>query len=89
MDMLSEIKFWQQVMTDAQRTVICSPEMESRCKGFVEARGLAGIITVKASPVVPNDRLIVLDEQALQAANHQAMTRPIRLWPDERHSDTR
>jgi len=47
---VTEIRFWDQVMTDARRTVICSPENESRCKGYVAARDLTGIITVVANP---------------------------------------
>ena len=62
---LTELRFWQQVIGDARRTVLCPPEMESRCKGYVDARGLGGVITVKASPVCPDDRLYVMDEQAL------------------------
>ena len=65
MDLLSEVRFWQQVIGDAKRTVLCSPEMESRCKGYVDARGLGGLITVKASRAVPDDRLYVIDEQAV------------------------
>ena len=80
-DTLTEIRFWQQVMTDAKRTVMCSPEMESRCKGYVAARGLAGLITIKASPAVPDDKLLVIDEQALAADWAEMTARPIRLRP--------
>ena len=72
---LTELRFWQQVIGDARRTVLCPPEMESRCKGYVDARGLGGVITVKASPVCPDDRLYVMDEQALMAS----VNRPLRL----------
>ena len=34
---------------DAKQTVICPPELESRCKGYVEARGLGGLITIEAN----------------------------------------
>lgn len=64
---LTEVRFWAQVIGDAKRTVICSPDLESRCKGYVEARGLAGLITVQASPYVPDDRIFVVDEQAIGA----------------------
>ena len=74
-DPLTEIRFWQQVIGDSRRTVLCPPEMESRCKGYVDARGLGGVITVVASRACPDDRLYVMDEQALMAS----VNRPLRL----------
>lgn len=80
-DVLTEIKFWSQVMTDAERTVICPPDLESRCKGYVDARGLGGLITVKASPSCPPNQILVLDERAVEASLREAVARPIRLRP--------
>lgn len=74
-DMLTEVRFWSMVATNAKRTVMCSPEMESRCKGYVDARGLSGLITVKASRAVPDDRVFVIDEGAVEAT----LSRPFRL----------
>ena len=74
-DPLTELRFWQQVIGDARRTVLCPPEMESRCKCYVDARGLGGLITVVASRACPDDRLYVMDEQALMAS----VNRPLRL----------
>lgn len=65
--MLTEIKFWSQVMTDAKRTIFCSPENESRCKGYIAARGLSGLLTVIVSPAVADNRLFIVDEQAIRA----------------------
>lgn len=67
-DMLTEVRFWAQVVGDAKRTVMCPPDLESRCMGYVAARGIEGLITVKASPMVPADRIFVIDEQAIGAA---------------------
>ena len=66
-DVLTEARFWAQVIGDSRRTVVCSPENESRCKGWVDARGLAGLIKVVASPLVDDRMLMVIDEQALDA----------------------
>jgi len=77
-DVITEVRFWAQVIGDAKRTVICSPEMESRCKGYVDTRGLAGIITVMASPACPDDRLYVIDDQAIMAG----LDRPLRVYLD-------
>jgi len=71
-DALTDVRFWMQVLTDARRTVLCSPENESRCKGYVDARGLAGQFTVIASPIVSDDHLIIVDEQALEATTNKA-----------------
>lgn len=74
-DMLTEVKFWAQVMTDAKRTVICSPDLESRVKGWVDARDMGGLITVHVNPCCPEGRILILDEGAIQASRNQAMDR--------------
>lgn len=82
-DVLTEMRFWSQVMTDARRTVFCPPEWESRCRGFVDARGLGGLITVVATPLCPPNRIIVADEQAMEASWRQTLQtwRPEPLYP--------
>ena len=77
--MIDEIRFWQQVLTDSERTVICNPDLESRCKGYVAARGLEGVITVEASPACPVDQIFVFDHNALEANLRQVLARPIGL----------
>lgn len=76
-DTLTEVRFWAQVIGDAKRTVMCPPDLESRCKGYVAARGLEHLITVQANPYCPGGRLFVIDEQAIQAS--VTRTRKIRL----------
>lgn len=66
-DALTDVLFWAQVHHDGRRTVLCSPENESRCKGYVDASGLAGSITVMASPAVRDDQLVVIDPGAIAA----------------------
>ena len=78
-DELTEVRFWAQVMGDAKRTVICNPEYESRVKGWIEARGMGGLITVQATPVCPIDRTYIVDEQAIQAAFDEVVSRPIHI----------
>lgn len=79
MDVLTEARFWAQVIGDARRTVYCSPENESRCKGYVAARGMAGIVAVVASPAVPDDRLLVVDDSGIEADWREASRGPIRI----------
>jgi hypothetical protein len=79
---LTEALFWAQVLTDAQRTVICPPEWESRCKGYVDARRLGGLIKVIASPWIPGDRIVVMDEHVIEASWRQALQRtPLVPYP--------
>lgn len=76
---LTEIRFWTQVMGDAKRTVICNPDLESRVKGWIDARGMGGLITVQATPICPINRTYIVDEQALQASLNEVLSRPIKI----------
>lgn len=78
-EVLTEVRFWQQVIGDARRTVFCPPDLESRCKGYVAARGLEHIITIQASPYVPENTIIVADLGAIDAETYR--TRRIMLGP--------
>ncbi|TMR06911.1 hypothetical protein ETD83_02505 [Actinomadura soli] len=74
----TEIQFWAQVLTDAERTICCSHENESRIKCWIAARGLSGRYKVIATPVVPDSELIVVDERAIDAAMSEALHREQR-----------
>lgn len=69
---LTELRFWAQVLTDSKRTICCSPDNESRIKCWIAARGLSGLYKVIATPVVPDDQVIVVDEHAIDAASSEA-----------------
>ncbi len=72
---LTEIRFWAQVLGDSRRTVVCSPENESRIKTWVEAANRAHLISVLANRIVPDDQVYVIDEGALEASHRQVMQR--------------
>lgn len=78
MSMLDDARFWSQVMTDQERTVVCPPEYESRLKVMIAARGLSGLLSVLPSPVCPDNTLIVIDRHAMDASMAQLMTKPLR-----------
>lgn len=78
-ELLTEVRFWAQVVNDARRTIICSPELESRVKGWLGARDLLGFHTVEVNEYMPDERIFVVDQGALDAYMAQAMNRPIRL----------
>jgi hypothetical protein len=67
-DPLTEVRFWAQVLTDSKRTVVCNPDLESRIKGWVEARLMGGLITVVPNPFCPADQVFVIDKHALAAS---------------------
>lgn len=70
-----DVRFWLQIIGDARRTIVCSPELESRIKTQVEARNLAGIITVQATRNWPHESsVLVIDEGAITANANQLLT---------------
>jgi hypothetical protein len=73
--MLTEVKFWAQVTGDAKRTVVCPPDLESRVKGWVDARSMGHLIRVNANPACPPDRIFIIDEQAIHASLAESLQR--------------
>ena len=71
--MLTEFRFWQQVTVDAERTILCSPENESRIKTWIGVSGHEHILRVHASPAIPDDRIFVMDHHAAEAAFAQSV----------------
>jgi hypothetical protein len=74
-DILDEIRFHMQVATDARRTLICEPDRLASVEAAVDQLGAGDIFTVKPSPVCPVGKLLVLDEQALEASWQQTIQR--------------
>ena len=82
MDALDEIHFLTQTTIDAQRTLLCEPDRVHAVQAAVDQLGAAATFTVQASPVCPPGKILVLDEQALEASWRQTVqraSRPIRL----------
>lgn len=75
MDALDQIRFLMQVHTDAQRTLICEPDRVHAVQAAVDQLGAASTFTVKASPVCPLGKILVLDERALEASRRQTIQR--------------
>lgn len=74
-DMLTEVRFWAQVTGDAKRTVVCPPDLESRIKGWIDARDMSGLIEVRALRACPENRIFLIDEGALQASSNAGVQR--------------
>jgi hypothetical protein len=79
-DVWTEVRFWAQVIDDSKRTVICSAELESRVKGWVEARGMGGIITVQADRLMPDDQIYIIDTPAIEASARESFQHSMWDW---------
>ncbi|MGH3381868.1 MAG: hypothetical protein ACRDP6_44785 [Actinoallomurus sp.] len=80
-DPLTEVRFWAMVIADRERTIVCSPENESRIKCWIDARNCGGIFKVIVERYMPDDQIFVMDHNAIEASTRQALARPSRLWP--------
>jgi hypothetical protein len=80
-DALTEVRFWAQVMTDAECTIVCSPVNKDRIQAWVDGRGLGHRLTVLASPIPRDTELYIVDRRAMAAWEHEQAARPIKWWP--------
>ncbi|SRR6266568_3396792 len=76
--MLDEIRFWAIVGEESRRTLVVSPENESRVKGWLAARWLDGTYRVVVQPWVADDVVCVIDENAVEAAWREQCQRPVK-----------
>jgi hypothetical protein len=76
--MLTEIRFYEQILGDSKRTILCQPSMLDAIREVVERRGVGHIYAVRASPVCPDGKLLLLDEQAIEASFQQVAQRCAR-----------
>lgn len=77
---LDEVRFWSQVLTDAQRTVVCSPELESRVKGWVDSRMMGGLIKVVPQRFCPDNMIYVIDENSMAASLAEDLDKYRWIW---------
>jgi len=75
-DPLTEVRFWMQVIADSERTIVCSPENESRIKSWIDARNCGGILKVQVERYVPDNQIFVFDHNAISASTEQMFMRP-------------
>ncbi|MCX5239809.1 hypothetical protein OG824_31870 [Streptomyces prunicolor] len=60
-----DIAAWYRRLHEARRTLICEPHLVDELRAAVEAKGLAGLITVTGSPVCLPGQAFVLNPAAL------------------------
>lgn len=75
LDALSEIRFLMQTTADAHRTLMCEPDRADAVRAAVDQLGAGHLFTVKASPCCPEGKVVVIDEQALEASWRQTLQR--------------
>jgi hypothetical protein len=66
--LITNLRFWAQMIEDSKRTLYCQPGQGEAVKATVAAEGMDGMFTVRETPVCPEGRVIIVDEQALEAA---------------------
>jgi hypothetical protein len=81
--MLTEIRFYEQILGDAKRTIYCQPSVTAAVRDAVEAHSAGHLFTVRSTPVCPEGKLILVDEQALEASFNATVQRGMRdrLFP--------
>lgn len=62
-----------------RRTILCNPAQEDAIRAEVERIG-ARRVTIASGPGVPDGNMYVIDEEAIEAANQEALSRPMRLY---------
>lgn len=81
-DPLTEARFWAQVTTDAERTIVCSPANGDRIREWIAKAGLDHMLTVLIHQWLPSDdEIYVVDHHAFEAAQREWFARPVRWWP--------
>lgn len=69
--MLDAIQFYEIARQEAKRTILCEPHLEHAIRAAIDQLDGASVFTVQASPACPPGKLIILDPQALAAAERE------------------
>jgi hypothetical protein len=75
---LESLRIAMQEIEDSRRIVICSPEWESRVKAMIDVYGIGGLWSVEVNRLIGDDKLLVIDPNAMEAAQRQALQRATR-----------
>jgi hypothetical protein len=79
--MLDAINFLHIARKESKRTILCEPHREHQMRTAVDQAGAAHILTVRPSAACPEGKLIVIDENALEAGLREAAQRgPMFPW---------
>jgi len=75
LNVFEEIRFLMQTAADARRTLLCEPNHADAVRTAVDQLGATHLFTVKASPYCPDGKIVVIDEQAMEASWRQTIQR--------------
>ncbi|MEH0657758.1 hypothetical protein QA860_08425 [Streptomyces stelliscabiei] len=79
--MLTEIQFFHLARQESKRTILCEPHREHQVRAAVDQADAADILTVRASTACPEGKLLVIDENALDAGLRETAQRgPMFPW---------
>lgn len=70
--MLTDIRFYALAAAESKRTIICEPHMVDAIQAAIDGRDAGHLYTVRSSTACPEGKLIILDEQAMEAGLQQA-----------------
>lgn len=76
--MLTEIRFYEQVIGDSKRVIYCEPHMAAAVQDAVQAHYAGPLFTVRSSPVCPEGKLLLVDEQGIEASFNAAVQQGLR-----------
>ncbi|MEU3455564.1 hypothetical protein ABZ671_18480 [Micromonospora sp. NPDC006766] len=71
-DPWTDLRFWQQVITDARRTVLVEHGRAAEVTAMLDRHGVAGQYDVHESGAVPAGQILVVDHHAVDAIDRQS-----------------
>ncbi|MGW5175916.1 hypothetical protein ACWERY_16330 [Streptomyces sp. NPDC004082] len=78
--MLTAIQFHRIAREESKRTILCEPHHEHQVRAAVDQAGAADTLTVRPSPACPEGKLLVIDENAIEAGLREAARSPAFPW---------
>lgn len=79
--MLDAIRFLDLVREESKRSILCEPHREHQVRAAIDQAGAADLLTVRPSEACPEGKLLVIDENAIEAGLRQAAQRgPMFPW---------
>lgn len=78
--LLTAIAFQAIVDAESSRTLIVEPHRHAQIQAAVDGAGANRWMTVLASPACPAGKILVFDEQAMDAGMNEMAARPIRFF---------
>jgi hypothetical protein len=72
---LDDLRFWAQIFEDARRTILCPPSLGDKVRAIIKQDGVGGLYDVQESNTCPEDQILLIDHNAMDADTRQAIHR--------------